>query len=95
MRSSIADTVKAATVAAAELRKNEAEKYPPTPHSWYQLKGQEDDLNAPVLCTSCFLRVDPEGEVRCCLSHASIYDSMYCISKYDIVHGAHHLLLAV
>lgn len=64
MRNSIADTVKAATSAAAELRKREPLKYPPTPHSWYQLKGQEAELNAPVLCTSCFLRIDPEGEVN-------------------------------
>ncbi|CAL8462241.1 g1772 [Coccomyxa elongata] len=67
MRSSITDTVKAATTAAAELRKRESQNYPLTPHSWYQLKGQEDELNAPVLCASCFLRIDPEGErVQCC-----------------------------
>jgi hypothetical protein len=59
----MADNIKLATAAAAELRKREVAKYPPTPHSWYQLRGQEDDLGAPILCTSCFLRVDPEGEV--------------------------------
>ncbi len=64
MRNSITDTVKAATTAAAELRKRESQNYPLTPHSWYQLKGQEDELNAPVLCASCFLRIDPEGEVK-------------------------------
>lgn len=61
MRSSITETVKAAHLAAVELRKKEPEKYPPTPHSWYH--GQRNDLNAPVLCTSCFLRIDPEDEV--------------------------------
>lgn len=45
------------------MRKQAPERFPPTPHSWYQLKAQEDELGAPILCTSCFTRTDPEGTV--------------------------------
>ena len=62
-RSSIADTVRAATEAAAAVRKAAPERHPPTPHSWFQLRADEDELGAPILCTSCFTRIDPEGSV--------------------------------
>ena len=45
------------------MRKASPERYPPTPHSWYQLRADEDELGAPILCTSCFTRIDPEGSV--------------------------------
>ena len=60
---SITDTVRAATEAAALMRKQDPERFPSTPHSWYPLKADEDELGAPILCSSCFTRIDPEGSV--------------------------------
>ena len=63
-RSSATDTVRAATEAAALMRKQDPERFPLTPHSWYQLKADDEDLGAPLLCAACFTRIDPEGSVR-------------------------------
>lgn len=50
-----------ATVAAAELRKVNPELYPPAPHCWYRLSG--DQLRAPMLCVVCQDRLQPEHDV--------------------------------
>ena len=63
-RNSATETVRAATEAAAIMRKQDPERFPPTPHSWYQLKADDEDLGAPLLCAACFTRIDPEGSVR-------------------------------
>ena len=51
------------------MRKARPERYPPTPHSWYHLRADEDELGAPILCTSCFTRIDPEGSVSMLWPH--------------------------
>ena len=45
------------------MRKQDPERFPATPHSWYQLKADDEDLGAPLLCAACFTRLDPEGLV--------------------------------
>ena len=51
------------------MRKQSPERFPPTPHSWYQLKAEDDELGAPILCCSCYTRVDPEGSVSTLISN--------------------------
>ena len=51
-----------ATAAAAELRKANPNLYPPAPHCWYRLAG--DQLHAPMLCVVCQNRFQPEQDVR-------------------------------
>ena len=50
------------------MRKQSPERFPPTPHSWYQLKAEDDELGAPILCCSCYTRIDPEGLVGTLIS---------------------------
>ena len=45
------------------MRKQDPERFPPTPHSWYPIKADEEELGAPILCAACFTRVDLEGSV--------------------------------
>ena len=51
-----------ATAAAAELRKENPELYPPAPHCWYRLAG--DQLRKPMLCVVCQDRLQPEADAK-------------------------------
>ena len=55
-----------AAAAVAELHKANPQLYPPAPHCWYRLAG--DQMQAPLLCVVCQDRIQPSADSKVALA---------------------------